>query len=260
MGSSGRSRVSFGELTADEVREHARWGAAVIIPLGCTEQQGPHLPVDFDTWLVTELCAAIADRLASSHDRLALVLPTLAFGPTPEHVGFGAGYINLRQSTHEAIVEDILTSLAEQGFPFLFIWRGCGQHDLAAVISRFNAMQDRSRAFQPLIDYPAVARDAFGRAVSGGHADSFATSLCLLLRREAVRCDRIRRPENRPFAWSSDMDFTAISDTGVIGDPTRASETAGARIWEMVVVEGARSIAALLDNPGAAIQQVWRFE
>jgi creatinine amidohydrolase len=253
-------RLRFGECTAEELREHARQGAAVLIPLGCTEQQGPHLPVDFDTWFVTTLCEAVAEHLVREHGRSALVLPGLPFGPTPEHVGFGAGYINLRQETHEAVVEDILTSLAEQGFASLFIWRGCGQHDLTAVLSRFNATHDHVRAFQPVIDYPAISRRALGGDVPGGHADSFATSVCLLLRREAVRRERIRQPSMAPFVWSRDMNFAAISDTGVIGDPTQASESAGARIWELVVAEGARIVATLLDDPRVAVRWEWHLE
>lgn len=253
-------RLRFGECTADELREHARRRTAVLIPLGYTEQQGPHLPVDFDTWFVTALCEAIAERLVREHGRPALVLPGLPFGPTPEHAGFGAGYLNLRQATHEAVVEDVLTSLAEQGFASLFLWRGCGQHELGTVLSRFNATHDHARTFQPVIDYPAISRCAFGHDVPGGHADSFATSVCLLLRHEAVRRERIRRRVMAPFAWSRSMNFAAISDTGVIGDPTQASETAGARIWDLVVAEGARIVVALLDDLQAAVRQEWRLE
>lgn len=252
-------RLRFGDCTADELREHARRRAAVLIPLGCAEQQGPHLPIDFDTWFVATLCEAIAERLVRGHGGPALVLPSLPFGPTPKHVGFGAGYVNLRQATHEAVVEDVLTSVAEQGFGSLFVWRGCGQHDLGTVLSHFNATHDHARAFQPVIDYPAISRRAFGRDVPGGHADSFATSVCLLLRQEAVRRDRIRQPVMAPFAWSRDMNFAAISDTGVIGDPTQAGEAAGARIWDLTVAEGARIVVALLDDPDAAVRQEWRL-
>ncbi|MGH2585093.1 MAG: hypothetical protein ACRDJE_09270, partial [Dehalococcoidia bacterium] len=63
-----------------------------------------------------------------------------------------------------------------------------------------------------------------------------------------------------PFAWSRDMDFAAVSDTGVIGDPTQASEAAGARIWDLVVAEGARIVVALLDNSQAAVRQEWHLE
>ena len=123
------------------------------------------------------------------------------FGPTPEHAGFGAGYVNLRQSTHEAVVEDVLNSMAAQGFETIVVWRGCGQHDLGGVIERFNVTHERARAWQPLADYPRIADEAFGWRVPGGHADSFATSICLFLRPEAVRRDLIARFPSSARSW-----------------------------------------------------------
>jgi len=44
--------MRYGDLTYEEIREGARQGWLAIVPTGCTEQQGPHLTVDFDTWFV----------------------------------------------------------------------------------------------------------------------------------------------------------------------------------------------------------------
>jgi creatinine amidohydrolase len=41
--------VQFAELTAREIRHLAERGCLAVVPTGCTEQQGPHLPVGFDT-------------------------------------------------------------------------------------------------------------------------------------------------------------------------------------------------------------------
>lgn len=251
--------MRFADLTYNEILAHAAAGAIAFVPLGCTEQQGPHLPVDFDTMMVEAMAVAIAERVEAKQRRTVLVLPALPFGPTPEHIGFGAGYVNLRQSTHEAIVEDIMASLAEQGFRTIIVWRGCGQHDLAGVIARFNAVHQRSVAWQPVLDYPAIADEAFGRRIAGGHADSFATSICLLLRPEVVRRESIAFPNMKPFEWGPDMDFAAISDNGVIGDPTAASLEAGQRLWDLIIAEGERVVAAIADGRGGDVQTAWRM-
>jgi creatinine amidohydrolase len=250
--------MRFDELTYVEVRDLAGRGAIAFVPLGCTEQQGPHLPVMFDTLMVSAMAEAIAERAEAEQGVAVLVLPALPFGPTPEHAGFGAGYVNLRQSTHEAVVEDVLESLAAQGFGTIVVWRGCGQHDVKAPIARFNARHEKAHAWQPVPDYPSIADEVFGRRVPGGHADSFATSICMMLRGDAVRRELIARPANRPFAWGPEMDFSSISDTGVIGDPTAASEDAGARLWELIVAEGA-SIAAKIVR-GEGVREEWRLE
>lgn len=249
----------FGDLTYEEVRERAAAGAPVFVPLGCTEQQGPHLPVDFDTWMVGAMAFAIAARVEAQRKHDILVLPALPFGPTPEHAGFGAGYVNLRQSTHEAVVEDVLESMAGQGFCTIVVWRGCGQHDLGAAIARFNAAHADVRAWQPLCDYPRIADEAFGREVAGGHADSFATSLCLALRGAAVRRERIRHPVMSPFEWGPHMDFSAITDNGIVGDPSAATEEAGTRMWEMIIDEGARITGAILDGRGDRVRTEWHL-
>jgi creatinine amidohydrolase len=251
--------MRYADLTYEELRDLLPRVRAVLIPLGCTEQQGPHLPTDFDTWMITRLCQDIAERIELEHGGPVLVTPTLPFGPTPEHLGFGFGYVNLRQSTHEAVVEDVLESLAAQGFKTLLVWRGCGQHDLRSVIERFNASPQDCVAYQPVIDYGSACDTAFGRQVPGGHADSFATSIRLHLSREDVRLDKVRMPTLQSFEWSRDMDFASISDTGVVGDPTQASAEAGASIWEQCVGEGVEVTLRLLEGRGDQVRQTWHF-
>ena len=251
--------MRYTDLTHEELRDLVPQVRAVFIPLGCTEQQGPHLPTDFDTWMITRLCQDIANRLQQEHGELVLVMPTLAFGPTPEHVGFGFGYVNLRQSTHEAVVEEVLESLATQGFGKLIVWRGCGQHDLRLVIDRFNASHQGCVAYQPVIDYESVSQRAFGRQVAGGHADSLATSIRLHLDREGVRLDRVRMPTLQPFDWRRDIDFSSVSDTGVVGDPTQASAEAGAMVWKLCVGEGVHLTTLLLRGQADRVRQKWHF-
>ena len=43
--------MRLGTLTFQEIRERVDEGWLAIVPTGCTEQQGPRLTVDFDTWL-----------------------------------------------------------------------------------------------------------------------------------------------------------------------------------------------------------------
>ena len=132
----------FGDFTSQEISKCAQQGWLAVIPTGCTEQQGPHLPVDFDTWFAETLMVAAAETAAQEHAVQALVLPAIPFGPTPEHRHFGSGFIDLPLPLHQALVEAILTSLVTQGFQRMVLWRGCGGHDLAAVVDRFTSASD----------------------------------------------------------------------------------------------------------------------
>lgn len=113
--------MRYGDLTFLEIREKAAAGWLALVPTGCTEQQGPHLPVDFDTWFAETVLLAATERAAQQYAINALVLPALPFGPTPEHRNFGSGFIDLPPAVHQATVRAILDSLAAQGFQRMVI-------------------------------------------------------------------------------------------------------------------------------------------
>ena len=119
----------FGDLTYQEIGKCAQQGWLAVIPTGCTEQQGPHLPVDFDTWFAETLMVAAAEKVAQDAGIQAVVLPTIPFGPTPEHRNFGSGFIDVPVNLHDALIEATLTSLVTQGVSehgyLARLWRAC---------------------------------------------------------------------------------------------------------------------------------------
>ncbi len=238
MTTSPHTSVRYRELTYQEIRACAEQGCLAVVPTGCTEQQGPHLPVDFDTWFAEALMVAAAQALANTNVH-ALVLPTLPFGPTPEHRNFGSGFIDLPVSLHEMLIEAVLTSLAAQGLRRIVVWRGCGGHDLHSVIERFNvAHKDTAQAFLPEQPFHSIWCRLADPTVPGGHADSFTTSISLYLRPETVRLNLLSDPHSTPVNWSDPhLDFAHYSSTGVIGDPTHCSAELGKQLWDALVEE-----------------------
>jgi creatinine amidohydrolase len=239
--------MRYGDLTYLEIRERAAAGWLAVVPTGCTEQQGPHLPVDVDTWLAERVCLAGAQRAAERHGVYSLVAPPLPYGPTPEHRAYGSGYLHLPQALHEALLASLLDSLAEQGFRQVVVWRGCGGHALEGPVARFNAAQaGRCCAALPALPYADIWRQVGDPDVPGGHADSFATALALYLRPSAVRRALIADPHNAPVDWdSAELDFRRYSSSGVIGDPTHASAALGRRLWAAVVARVAAILAGV---------------
>lgn len=246
---SGAS-MRFGGLTYPEIRERAEEGWLAVVPTGCTEQQGPHLPVDSDTWLAEAVTLAASESAARSYGVRSLVLPAVPFGPTPEHRGYGSGYVNVPVEVHEMLILAVLDSLAEQGFHRIVVWRGCGGHDLSGVVDRFNDEHMEARAFLPSQPYHEIWRRLGDPSVPGGHADSFTTSIALHLRPGAVRADRIFDPRNEEVRWEDpDLNLARYSSTGVIGDPTHASAELGARLWPEVVEAVALTLKAAVEAP-----------
>ena len=243
--------MRYGDLTYEEIRERASQGWLAIVPTGCTEQQGPHLPVDFDTWFAEQVCSAASDRAASDHGVRSLVLPAIPFGPTPEHKSYGAGYVDIPIKLHNSFVLSILKSLSGQGFHRIVVWRGCGGHDIRETVTMFNNTRDgRSVAYLPGHPYHDIWCRVADPSVPGGHADSFATSIMLHMRPDEVRRDRMVNPQHEPVDWEDpNLDFADYSSTGVIGDPTRASAELGARLWEAVVDEVAAILQSIAESP-----------
>jgi creatinine amidohydrolase len=242
--------MRYGDLTYEEIRERAQQGWLAIVPTGCTEQQGPHLPVDFDTWFVEQVCLAVAEKAAHDFSVHSLVLPVMPFGPTPEHRNYGSGYIDIPQEQHEALVFNILKSLAEQGFQYIVVWRGCGQHDLRGTVKRFNEeYKSKAKAYLPAHPYHDIWCRVGDPSNPGGHADAFATSIALYLRPEAVRIEKIFDPHSEQVEWAdTNLDFSRYSSTGVIGDPTQASAELGAKLWEAVIEEVALILKAIAEG------------
>ena len=56
----------FIDYTYLEIRPLIDAGCLAILPTGCTEQQGPHLPVDFDTWFAESVALEAAQHAACS--------------------------------------------------------------------------------------------------------------------------------------------------------------------------------------------------
>lgn len=240
----GEKSRRFGDFTYQEIGKRAQQGWFAVIPTGCTEQQGPHLPVDFDTWFAETLMVAAAEKAAQDYAVQAMVLPTIPFGPTPEHRRFGSGFIDLPLSIHNALVEAILTSLATQGFQRMVLWRGCGGHDLAAVVDHFNQFhQGKAHALLPSHPFYEIWCRLADPSIPVGHADSFTTSISLYLRPESVRQVQIIDPHSTEVDWNDpNLDFARYSSTGVIGDPTHASAELGKRLWVAVVEEAAHML------------------
>jgi creatinine amidohydrolase len=242
--------MKYGDLTYLEIRKAAAAGWLAIVPTGCTEQQGPHLPVDFDSWLAERVCLAASARALHDFGIESVVLPTLPFGPTPEHRNFESGFIDLPQELHVKVMYAVLSSLADQGFKSIVVWQGCGQHQLTRVVVKFNEdYKGSSKACIPEQPYSAIWKQLGYGHIPGGHADSFATSIALHLRPELVKREEIVNPNNEEVDWSNpSLDFAEYSRTGVIGDPTQASEAIGERVWEELIKEVAKLFKHLYVN------------
>ena len=99
-----RSRLLLHELTRVEAAARAP-EALVVLPVGATEQHGPHLPLATDTLIVEHVARAAAD--VASRDIDVLVTPTLPFGSSHHHLPFG-GTISMTTERYYGALRDMV--------------------------------------------------------------------------------------------------------------------------------------------------------
>ena len=78
--------------------------AVAIVPLGATEQHGPHLPLGTDT----TIACALAFGLAAARDDV-VVAPALPYGSSGEHAGF-PGTLSIGQDALRVVVLELARS------------------------------------------------------------------------------------------------------------------------------------------------------
>ena len=227
------------DLTWPELAEALAAGRrSAVLPLGAVEQHGPHLPFATDAWIAEALAARFCVRVPE-----AVALPVLAAGCSPEHMAH-PGTLELSPATLEAVLRDLLRSLARHGFEraFLFSAHGGNAQPLRAMLPRLRRAV-RGLVLDAFVDledltvrlHAAAARHGITAEAAGHHAGELETSILAALRPEAVRRARAApglavptRGAQRIFRPS----LRANAPEGVVGDPTGASARRGAAYLE----------------------------
>lgn len=111
---SNKTRTA--EMSWREVEEAINRGAAVLVPMGSTEEHGPHSPTG--DYLITD---TVADRVASETGDV--MVPTIPYSYS-EYFRHYPGTITVRPSTLQALVKDTVYCLLDQGFRHVILLNG----------------------------------------------------------------------------------------------------------------------------------------
>jgi creatinine amidohydrolase len=228
--------VMWTELTAADLREKAKAGAVVLLPMGSTEQHGPHLPVGVDTFLSEGVCKAAAEAIAG--ELPIVVAPTLWCGMAEHHMAFG-GTFTFDTPTYRAVLGCLLDSLARHGFERVLIVNGHGgnTHALAAFLPDFA--RETGLALRVTTPYEP-AKTTLGKFLEDQdgvhHACEVETSMMMVVAPATVRRDKL--PEaHGPAHWTAQpvsvarfRSFRDATASGVIGDARRASAEKGEKL------------------------------
>jgi creatinine amidohydrolase len=254
--------LRYERLTWPEVRRAATEDRVALVPVATLEDHGPHLPVDTDLRIVSEICERAA---AAARDRVVL-LPAIPHGYDPHHMDF-PGAITIGWDTFVRYCTDVGRSLAHHGFRRMLFLNGHGSNQNLVETAARLVMVDRPEVLAAAAFYLASPR-AFEviaevrESTRGGmaHACELETSIYLAIDPDAVAMelavDERSYPEGE-HAWLDWSDgplklmpwWSSFSRSGVQGDATLGTAAKGEALLEAAVTECLAYVDELLAKP-----------
>lgn len=244
--------VDYAHYKWPEIAKLKEQNCVIIVPFGATEEHGYHLPLDVDTEIVINLCRAAAEQTKKD-----VILPPIPFGFESHHMGF-PGTIDIPATVLMSFGLAVTESLAKHGFRHILLVNGHGSNrPIVELIAR-----------QTIINYPGVlcaslswwelhqVRQAASKVLTDAptaHSCELETSLYLYLHKDRVDLGKAqpdamgdRSPHfwddllgRRPDGFASPVQLMEYWHTrtksGVLGDPTVATEEKGRQIFEAAV-------------------------
>ncbi|MGD9495536.1 MAG: creatininase family protein [Armatimonadota bacterium] len=245
----------FRDQSSEALRGWIERGALLTLPVGTTEEHGPHLPVDTDARIAEAYGAALADALGGEPP--TLVMDTIRYGYSMKIMQRWPGTIVVRTRVFMDYVLDVCASALAMGFHKLALLDCHGHHSglLNTVSRELCDATDTAIAILSPARLSAEAFNAVRRSGQGGaiHGGEWETSLLLHLCPQVVD---MSRAVAEPMRYRSDFIagdnflgaqrvtwstwYLQESASGIYGDPTVATAETGRVIMEAAVAEGAR--------------------
>lgn len=220
----------------------------LLIPLGSYEQHGPHLPPTVDTLVATAVAAGVADaaNLVTGTTWWA-TSPAVGFGESGEHRGFPHTV-----SMPGDVLVRVLTSLADSALEtyeqVVFVNAHGGNLNALAAAGQWWRESGKPVYWVPCVPGPAYP----GEPPHDAHAGHTETSLMLHLHPDMVSMENAVPGTTTPVNHLMDDMTTggvkAVSETGILGDPTTATAQLGERYLREMISGFMRRLTAAEPN------------
>jgi creatinine amidohydrolase len=263
----------LGDLTFVDIQEYLNVKDVVLVPMASLEQHGPHLPLYTDTLTALEVSRRVSEHIGVLHT------PPLWMGYSPQHMhepGQGRGTITVKGSTLLALMYDVGRSLIHHGFNRIIFINGHGsnikvvdpvlrqlRYDTGALIGFVKPYMERyTGILKGLMENPP-------EETPGWHASELETSQDLAWNETFVRMERAaftkaHIPEVLPQSFGKkdgmpDVEFEGYTyfnfpmehhefiESGVIGNPLRATKAKGEEAFKRLSEHTARGVLELMN-------------
>jgi len=264
-------KIFYADLTWPEVKQAVVARKVILLPVGSTEQHGPHLPIKVDWLCCSEVVRMAAERVRGN----ALVMPTIYYG-FQEHTLDFPGTISIRDENFINYVYDVCRSVAHHGFQKIIIVNGHGSNIpfLDAVVRRVNNYHPSTLcalvSWWDLVFQVGERKEEMKKLRESefpggmGHACELETSALLFLEPGLVQMEKAVKemaPKTSEFIWSDIMvgawrspaqtvNLTSRgTKTGIMGDPTVATAEKGKTWLEAATENLAKFILEWKEKP-----------
>ena len=241
-----RSRF-WSDLTSEEFSRLDRSRLIAVLPVGATEQHGPHLPMSTDTATIDGMVAASLPHLPD--DLTVLFLPTVPYGKSNEHSRY-PGTLTVSANTLISMWKDIGDCVARAGVKKLVLYNSHG--------GQMSVMDIVARDLREAHGMMVVAANWYTLGLPEGlftahegkhgvHAGDLESSVMLHLTPDYVRRDQFRNFRSMTEDLAAENKFLSISPSGKLGwqmhdinpngaagDATRATAEKGKAVLDFV--------------------------
>jgi creatinine amidohydrolase len=234
------------EMTNREVELFLEEHETVLIPVGSTEQHGPHSPTGTDVFIPQEIARRVAPQAG------AIVAPAVSYGLSYPHRGFTSVF-DLSIETFMDVIADLCVCFSRAGFRRIVFLNGHYDNTFAIAYGCAKAadrLPEGTRAFP--VNYweglPPERAATFLGADKGMHANEGEVSMVLAINPDLVDREYLNRefPHFPPTKTDSGAVHTAffftqpgsvwrITESGTWGDATRATAQKGEQILDWAV-------------------------
>ena len=213
-----------------------------LLPVGSTEQHGPHAPLGTDTLNAEAVAAAAAERYLHQ----VVVAPPIPVAVAEEHRRF-SGTLWTSESTFRAYVRDIVGSLASHGWDRVVLVNGHGGNIAALREVAGHIVRHDDAYAVPFTWFDEVDVDE-----NMGHGGPLETALLRHASPGTVRESRLDEAaagsSDRWGEWQGKVnlafDSHEFTENGVVGDPRDGSAELGEELLEMA----SAALVDLLDS------------
>lgn len=237
--------MDLSEATWTDVRELET--DLAVVPVGSTEQHGPHAPLGTDV-LTAE---AVADAALERIDREVVRAPAVPVGIAEEHRQF-PGTMWVSENTFRSYVRESVESLAHHGFDRVVLVNGHGGN-----VDALREVGGRLTRSGEAYAVPFTWFEAVGDHSSDmGHGGPLETALVRHVDPELVREDRLEDArEGSADGWGEWISYANLAydsaeftDNGVVGDPTDGDERRGEELLELAADALGRLLEAVAER------------